>query len=266
MCALALTPTIGSAAPSLRMCEDVRAHGTSSLILRLEKMRMRPGLVVLVSMTLMASARLLPAQETERRVPLRACISKFYDRQTYGWQSLKNNCTDVTIVVTYCGQVKGGCSEHTLAPGKASSTGYSQREVAEKGEFAIYACLEDGGYPYWMDGRQVGTGPEQAYQCGKPSQKRSSGGSPNLDFSTTPRSTSSSPSGSETVSLVLDSQIRQRDIKAKDNAGRLVDRVIWVDHGSWYCVQMPWNTIGPQVKCVMQNGTTPYAFRRARFR
>lgn len=203
-------------------------------------------------------------QGTERRVPLRQCISQFYDPQMYNWLSLKNNCTDVVIDVVYCGQVKGGCSEMTLRPGRSSSTGYSRREVADMGEYAIYACPKDI-YPYLMNGKQVRGGPEQPYQCGRPSLQKGSGAGSTIDFPGS--SGGSSSSSSDNLPLVPSDKILQQDLKSKDNLGRLVDRVMWKgSDGRVYCVQTPWNTMGPQTKCVLQNGASPYPFMRVRFR
>jgi hypothetical protein len=70
------------------------------------------------------------------------CVSEFWDPKFYNWLSFQNNCGQA-IYLTWIAKNPSdgfGASSANLAPGQSTNSGWSQSEVAQKQNFALFVC------------------------------------------------------------------------------------------------------------------------------
>jgi hypothetical protein len=70
------------------------------------------------------------------------CVSEFWDPKYYNWLSFQNNCGQA-IYLTWIAKNPSdtfGASSANIAPGQSANSGWSQSEVAQKQNFALFIC------------------------------------------------------------------------------------------------------------------------------
>ena len=90
------------------------------------------GLILLVSV--------IACAQEYRSPQWNGCIGEFYDASMYNWLAYTNSCGERLNVVFIPYHPGYGGSSMEIAPGGKGSTGFSRREVDQKGGFEVYAC------------------------------------------------------------------------------------------------------------------------------
>jgi hypothetical protein len=95
-----------------------------------------------------------------------ACISEFWDPNSYNWLSFQNNCGQ-PINLTWIAKNPAdpiGASSADIAAGQAKNTGWSQAEVSQKQDFALFICPA-GSYAADFTTRLAIRSPTASYVC-----------------------------------------------------------------------------------------------------
>jgi hypothetical protein len=95
-----------------------------------------------------------------------ACISEFWDPNSYNWLSFQNNCGQ-PINLTWIARNPTdpvGAASADIAASQATNTGWSQTEVTQKQDFALFIC-PSGSYAADSTTRLVIRSPTSTYVC-----------------------------------------------------------------------------------------------------
>ncbi len=96
------------------------------------------------------------------------CIREFWDTKHYNWLSFENDCGQA-VNLTWIAKNPNdhfGASNADIAAGQSTNTGWSQTEVATKGDFALFICPA-GSVAVDGNTRQMVNNPNATYSCKK---------------------------------------------------------------------------------------------------
>lgn len=84
------------------------------------------------------------------------CVRSFYNAASYNWFAFENRCSEAVRITWAC--ARPGCNgAASVAPGRVSTTGYSQSEINGYGGIQVVICRDgyipvDGSDRYWTYG------------------------------------------------------------------------------------------------------------------
>jgi hypothetical protein len=96
-------------------------------------------------------------------------VREFWDPKFYNWLSFENDCgqaISLTWIAKNPSDHFGGASNNNIAPGQSTNTGWSQTEVAAKGDFALFICPA-GSVAVDGNTHQAISSPNATYSCKK---------------------------------------------------------------------------------------------------
>jgi hypothetical protein len=109
------------------------------------------------------------ASETGYLTPIsQGCVSEFWDPKYYNWLSFQNNCGQAVYLSWIAKNPSDtfGASSANLAPGQSTNSGWSQSEVAQKQNFALFVCPA-GSFPVDGNTHQAIRSPDESFVCHK---------------------------------------------------------------------------------------------------
>jgi TPR repeat protein len=98
-----------------------------------------------------------------------SCVREFWDPKFYNWLSFENDCgqaISLTWIAKNPSDHFGGASNDNIAPGQSANTGWSQTEVAAKGNFTLFICPV-GSVAVDPNTNQGISSPNATYSCKK---------------------------------------------------------------------------------------------------
>jgi hypothetical protein len=95
--------------------------------------------------------------------PSAGCVSQFDNSQEFNWIAFRNTCS-FPIRIFFKRQDDLGSSSADLSPGGVATSGWSNREIENKGGLVFAACGR-GENAYEEDGRTWWVGRGQSYSC-----------------------------------------------------------------------------------------------------
>jgi hypothetical protein len=97
-----------------------------------------------------------------------SCVREFWDPKFYNWLSFENDCGQA-INLTWIAKSPSdhfGAANANIASGQSTNTGWSQTEVAAKGDFALFICPA-GSVAVDGNTHQMVSSPNATYGCKK---------------------------------------------------------------------------------------------------
>jgi hypothetical protein len=97
-----------------------------------------------------------------------SCIREFWDPKYYNWLSFENDCGQAINLTWIARNLNDhfGLSNGDIAAGHSANTGWTQAEVATKGDFALFACPA-GSMAVDANTNQAISSPNATYHCKK---------------------------------------------------------------------------------------------------